>query len=703
MSKNGWTACFIAAIILLFACISCFILSLVGITGYLSISPFVRSSGLSTTDGPATSTPFVFRPTPPGLPATQNSPSNASPLQDGIATVVPQDSATQALLLTGTLQTLQDTFIPTNNPYDLAQRLLGLQGISPTHTSPEAYYSVGAKRSFWVGNNDNNNFQIQATLQYVTEHAYFWVEDGVRYQDRHLSALADAFENKIYPTDRAYFGSEWTPGIDGDPHIYILYVRGIGDENAGYFSSADEYPPQVNHYSNGHEMFLVNADNAPLDETYTLGILAHEFQHMIQWYQDQNEASWINEGFSELAVLLNDYYFGGFDALYTAEPDLQLNNWPNDSQEDATAHYGASFLFATYFLDRFGEAALKSLVINPDNDMMGVDSTLRSINAIDSLTGKPVTADDFFQDWAITNYLMDSRVADGRYAYTSYQGTPNAAATESVYSCPIDPITREVNQYGVDYIRFNCRGSYTIHFEGSFLTPLLPQDPHSGYFNFWSNKNDESDSMLTRTFDLTSYTGPLTLSYWTWYDIEKGWDYAYLEASTDGERWQMLKTPSGTSADPQGNSYGWGYTGASGGGHSPTWIQETVDLSSFSGQMLTLRFEYITDANVTGEGFLLDDISIPEINYNSDFELDDGGWKADGFTRVQNMLPQTYKLALISQGRSTSVQYITLNPDISADIPFTIETGVDDVVLVVSGTTRFTRQVAPYRFSVNQP
>jgi immune inhibitor A len=703
MSKNGWTACFISAILVLCGCISCFVISLLGFTGYISLSPFVKSPILSVKNGTTTPTPVLIRPTPPSLEATPTIQTNISTTQDTPATVVPGGDTAQVVVLTDTLHTLEDSFIPINNPLDLAQRLLGLDDISPTLAPPEAYYTVGEQMSFWIGNGDEDNVLINATLRYVTEHAYFWIENGVRYHDRHLAALADAFETKIYPTNRAIFGSEWTPGIDGDPHIYSLYARGLGDDNAGYFSSSDEYPSQVNRFSNVHEMFLVNADNSPLDDTYTFGVLAHEFQHMIQWKQDQNEASWVSEGLSELAVLLNNYYFGGFDALYTSEPDLQLNNWPNDSQEDSTPHYGASFLFLTYFLDRFGEAAVKSLVANPDNGLMSVDSTLQQINALDPLTGQPITADDFFRDWAVTNYLMDGQVADGRYAYTSYRGAPNAEATEFVYSCPIDNITREVHQYGVDYIRFNCPGSHTIHFEGSIITPLLPQDPHSGQYYFWSNKNDESDTRLTKTFDLSSYPGPLSLSYWTWFDIENGWDYVYLEASTDGEHWQILKTPSGTFADPQGNSYGWGYTGASGAGSSPAWVQETVDLSQFAGQILTLRFEYITDSNVTGEGFVLDDITIPEIAYNADFEVDNGGWKADGFARIQNILPQTYKLALISVGDTVRVQNLTLKPDVTADIPFTIGNDVDNVVLVVSGTSRFTRQLAPYRFSVGNP
>ena len=52
--------------------------------------------------------------------------------------------------------------------------------------------------------------------------------------------------------------------------------------------------------------------------------------------------------------------------------------------------------------------------------------------------------------------------------------------------------------------------------------------------------------------------------------------------------------------NPSGNSYGWGYTGSTG-----DWIQERVDLSQFAGQKVQIRFEYVTDAAVNEEGFLL--------------------------------------------------------------------------------------------------
>jgi hypothetical protein len=47
------------------------------------------------------------------------------------------------------------------------------------------------------------------------------------------------------------------------------------------------------------------------------------------------------------------------------------------------------------------------------------------------------------------------------------------------------------------------------------------------------------------------------------------------------------------------------------------------------------------------------------------------------------------------------VEYITLDAEAAADIPLHIGGDVDEVVLVVSGTTRFTRQPAAYLFIVD--
>ena len=611
--------------------------------------------------------------------------------------VMPTPSLESGPVSNETLLTLESAIVPENNPRDLAERLLKVGDIPLTLPNLPGELPLGTVESFWASNTDTAvSFEVQTELAYVTPHLYFWIEEGVVYDPADVQALAESFEADIYPQVRSFFGSEWSPGIDEDPHLYVVFARGLGSSIAGYFSSADEVHPLAHEYSNAHEMFFLSADNVELDQGFTYGVLAHEFQHMIHWYGDRNETTWMNEGFSEVASFLLDFDPGGFDYSYIQNPDIQLNTWPVDGA--TTPHYGGAFLFLTYFLDRFGEVATKALVASPQNGLGSIDLVLADLNLIDSLRERIPNADDLFQDWTLASYLQDSSVADGRFTYSNYPGAPQPEPTETVRSCPSDPGTRLVHQYGVDYIRISCPGRYTLRFEGATQIPLLPQDPHSGSYAFWSNQGDESDMTLTREFDLSDHSGPVTLSFWTWYDLELDYDYIYFEASRDGESWDILRTPSGTPSDPSGNSYGWAYNGLSGG--DGVWVEETIDLSDYAGASVWLRFEYITDAAVNGEGMLIDDIRIPEIDYFTDFESDQGGWDANGFVRVENVLPQSFRLALIEVGHDSQVTHLSLSEQNAVEVTFVIGGDVDEVVLVVSGTTRFTRQEAIYQFEV---
>ena len=121
----------------------------------------------------------------------------------------------------------------------------------------------------------------------------------VMFNPANVKTLGDTFETKIYPTDRAFFGSEWSPGVDGDVHLFVVVATNIGTRAAGYFSSGDEVNPVADPHSNGHEMFVLNAKSFPgLVGSYVYSVLAHEFQHMIHWNIDRNEEGWMNEGFS---------------------------------------------------------------------------------------------------------------------------------------------------------------------------------------------------------------------------------------------------------------------------------------------------------------------------------------------------------------------------------------------------------------------
>ena len=593
-----------------------------------------------------------------------------------------------------TLLTLEDTIVPVNDPVDLADRLGGLSDVPNTLIDPDAPYSVGAVKDFWVQNVDTNeNFKITAVLRYVGDNTYFWIQEGVEYDAGDLRALGDAFDQEIVPTNREFFGTEWNPGVDGDPHIYILYAGDLGYALAGYFSSADELNPLAHEYSNAHEMFLINSDNVYLWEEYIYGTLAHEYQHMIHWYTDRNESTWMNEGFSMLAELLNGYDIGGHDYSYLVNTDIQLTDWGDDVGSNSP-YYGASFLFMTYFLDRFGEDASKALVAHPDNSMESINLVLKELDIRDPLTGEVITANQVFADWAVANLLLDPSVGDGRYDYGNYN-PQNASLTETVVDFPQDSLRRSVHQYGVDSFKFTgLEGETTLLFTGSTTVDLMPADAYSGEHMFYSNKGDESDMTLTREFDFTGVDAPIEISYATWYDLEEDYDYLYLVASTDGESWEILNTPSCTTLDISGNSYGCGYNGATG-----DWINETVDLSQFAGQKVTLRFEYVTDAAVNGEGLLLDDVRVDAIDYFADFETDEGGWVPDGFARVTNELPQEFEVSLILMDGQTTVTHIQLAEDNTASILLNLDPN-DEVILVVSGTTPYTNQTASYQIDL---
>lgn len=97
----------------------------------------------------------------------------------------------------------------------------------------------------------------------------------------------------------------------------------------------------------------------------------------------------------------------------------------------------------------------------------------------------------------------------------------------------------------------------------------------------------------------------------------------------------------------------------------------------------------------------LDDFSIIALNYHSDLERDAGGWEADGFVRLQNSLPQSYSLSFIRMGSKASVVPLELDEHNKLSYEFTLEEGDEPAVLIISGTTLYTREKALYRISID--
>lgn len=634
----------------------------------------------------------------PGMPTA------AMPWPQGPLGQVPTPIA--QTLGSDTLDQLAGITVPPRDRIDLAQRLLGLAEVPQPPTTPPPELDLGAVVTFWADNLDEDYaFRVDAELVYKTPHIYMFVEVGQSVDLAAVQRSADAFEQVIRPRVHQVFGTEWTPGIDGDLHLVVLHASGLGNWVAAYYGSNSAYPAAAVANSNEREMFYVNLDTmgGTIGTWYYEGVLAHEFQHMVHWRVDLNEDTWLNEGLSELATLITGYGPADSTWSFLQSPGIQLNTWPEESGQRGL-HYGAAFLFTAYFYQRYGEEATTALVRNPANGLASIDQTLAAIGATDPTTGAPVTVADLFADWLAANLIANPTLYDGRYAYTlaGMDMLPPATVSETL---PADGLAREAAapQWGAHYLYVpggSAPQRLRLTFSGSESVSIVPTDAHSGQAMWWSNRADDSDSRLTRAFDLSGVS-TATLRFWTWYQIENLWDFAYVMVSTDdGATWTPLSTGRTTTDNPHHNAYGPAYTGASG-----RWVEEVVDLSAYAGRKILLRFEYITDDAVTQPGIVIDDIRIPEIGYADDVEGDEGGWASEGWLRTHNRLPQDFLVLLIQPPATAGANPVRrlLGPGDGSggEWEFTAGGAAGGAVLVVSGLAPLTSEPARYTVTLS--
>ena len=392
-----------------------------------------------------------------------------------------------------TLQTIREMTIPENNLREVAMRLLGKSHIPLTVQRQLDYHKIDDQITFSATNLDTDeHFDVTAELVYRGPEVYFFTQTDLDVHKNMVSleTVMNNFETNIIPNVRKFFGQEWSPGIDGDTRLYILYTSGLGNSVGGYYASTDEYSKLAHQYSNEKEMFYINADTVDINDPYMGSILAHEFQHMVHWANDANEETWVNEGASVLAEMLNGFMPQVVDKAFASNPDLQLNAWSTSGGgADSIPHYGASFLFLNYFLDRFGDQATRALIAHTDSGFEAMNQVFLEMNIIDTNTGEPMTVMSFFADWLIANYIGDTSWSDGKYGYHNYPDAPLAISNKTM-GCNSLSGQLTVHQYGVDYIETACNVPAKVSFVGSNQIGVADVRPHSGQFMFWSNRHD---------------------------------------------------------------------------------------------------------------------------------------------------------------------------------------------------------------------
>jgi hypothetical protein len=595
------------------------------------------------------------------------------------------------------LHALDAEQVPVRDLYSITLRLRPPTDVplSRIVDSPPANYPVGHTETFFMSDIVGRRYYtITATLLRVTEHVHWYVQDGQQVDGDALDNATREFEDKIYPANHRLFGTEWVPGVDNDPRMTVLiaHIPGAG----GYYVSADEYTQAVNPFSNQREIIYVNTSG---DASGLGSTLAHEFQHMIHWHQNPGHDVWLNEGASMLAQDVNGYGTGGVERDFATRPDVQLNAW-QASPDAARANYGASFLFFEFLRSHYGgDDVLRAVVAAKGRGADAVDNALVGLGSQDRFL-------DVFERWTLAN-LLDGE-AGAEEQGLDYPGREvEVSPQQSVGEYP-GSLADTVSQFGTDYVRLappQDGVTLQIDFTGQAETLPVPAPAQSGEGIWWSNRGDQADSSLTRRFDLRSVSRA-TLQFSTWFRIEDDLDYAYVEASTDsGLTWATLQGDFTTISNPNGNNLGHAYTGESAskpGADSDGWLQEQIDLTEYAGKEVMLRFEYITDDGFNTEGLAVDDISIPEIGYQDDAEAG-SEWDGEGFARIANRLPQTYRLAVVKyKAGGFDIQEVEVQQDgkasfeiegLGAGGPYT------EAVLVISGTAR--HSITPARYELN--
>ncbi|MEP6730038.1 MAG: Ig-like domain-containing protein [bacterium] len=282
--------------------------------------------------------------------------------------------------------------------------------------------------------------------------------------------IATRFDTLVYPLDVAAFGVP-TDGHQSD-HVAILFTRTVNelvDSTShffvgGFFNPRDLFPKVGSTLSescagsNEGLMFymLVPAPNGingvkhtiGFVDSITTGILAHEFQHLINasrrfWINTTAtdfEDVWLNEGLSHIAEELLYYRESGLAPRSNLDDNLiRIVNrptyplWKNDAlsnfsrfigylqdpggnspyaDDDALETRGATWSFLRYAADRLGPTD-GTIWQRFDNSTVTGQASLQLVFGTN-----PVS---LVRDWAVANYTDDFGVAvDPKYTHQSW-------------------------------------------------------------------------------------------------------------------------------------------------------------------------------------------------------------------------------------------------------------------------------------------
>jgi hypothetical protein len=474
-----------------------------------------------------------------------------------------------------------------------------------------------------------------------------------------IDTLGDELTNQIVRVDEEHYGEiGLADPSDPDSDALVVLAYNVFDDffydcDANTYTAGFFAPGFIDQY--GMNVIVTDTFDwanrvGGADPVYE-GVIAHELEHLLMNYSDPGELSWVDEGLADMAIFFNEWgNTNDSHILYhqVFHRETSLTRWGGGLE-----NYGASY---TYFLylweqaggngggdlgldldydDRNGDRLIKLIFENEADGMLGVQAAINEYNAtLKAGEAALRTAEELFKDWAIAIYLdtddkgtFDFQNLNFGDAITSgwtielandlffgnrgqYNGNVSIGRWEHSPKVP----TQTALPFGVSYETFRNPGpNWTLTFDGEDITAIAPAFGEDD-LHWYAGYESLTDNILN--VDAPTIMGGEIVAFDTWFFIEYGWDYGYVEELVNGT-WETLPiylagttTQVTTNFNPQGQNAGVGFTGTSGGTYfvdDPEYLQVYGTLSA---DATDVRFRYSTDAAYLDTGWFVDNVTI---------------------------------------------------------------------------------------------
>ena len=303
------------------------------------------------------------------------------------------------------------------------------------------------------------------------------------------------------------------PDINNDGKLLVLLtdIRDDydADDNpvyiAGYFDPRD----QIRNSGKGNfgDILYIDTNPGKIYDEFTLGIVAHELQHLIHYGTDSDESTWLNEGMSEFAMFIL-----GFDGR-SFGPFLRDTNNPLTGFDNTIADYAKVRLWTIYCYYQFGLDLIKAVHHSTTNSLESYDQALRSMvpeMGIEKVMG----------NWFVANLINDPNIDNGEYGYDGEQ--ISELYSDYFYGSfeENDKIELNVKNSAAQYIRFFAGKDLRFDMEFSVSTDFnmaIVKESNSTSVEF-VNLGTSPYQFSDPSFGL-SYNKLTFIPYWTRYSV----------------------------------------------------------------------------------------------------------------------------------------------------------------------------------------